>query len=86
VRALDYSDLKNLGVVIKRAQYFITCKGKYNGNVLFKDSNIRQRLTPKNDLNLRENLKNNIEQLSFLDNSSKLLIKSAAITSLNGEF
>lgn len=26
---LDFADLKKLGVVLKRAQYFITCKGKY---------------------------------------------------------
>jgi len=26
--ALDFSDLKKLGVVLKRAQYFITCRGK----------------------------------------------------------
>ena len=30
---LDFFDLKKLGIVIKRAQYFITCKGRYYGNV-----------------------------------------------------
>ena len=86
VHALDYSDLKRLGVVMKRAQYFIICKGKYSGDTQFKETNIRYRLTPKNDLNLRERQKNNIEQLSFLDNSTKFVIKNAAIASLNGEF
>ena len=86
VHALDYSDLKNLGVVLKRAQYFITCSGKYNGDVLFKDTNIRYRLTPKNDLNLRESQKNKVEQLNFLDTSSKLIINNAAISSLSGQF
>ena len=28
VGSLDFSDLKKMGVVLKRAQYFITCKGK----------------------------------------------------------
>src|SRR5665647_640889 len=27
--SLDFSGLKKLGIVLKRAQYFITCKGKY---------------------------------------------------------
>ena len=27
--SLDFTSLKNLGVVLKRAKYFITCKGKY---------------------------------------------------------
>ena len=27
-RKLEHGDLKKLGVVLKRAQYFITCKGK----------------------------------------------------------
>jgi predicted DNA-binding helix-hairpin-helix protein len=27
-RSLDFDDLKKLGVVLKRAQFFITCKGK----------------------------------------------------------
>ena len=28
---LSYDSLKRLGVVLKRARYFITCKGKYYG-------------------------------------------------------
>ena len=32
VTALDFEDLKKLRVVLKRAAYFITCKGKYMYN------------------------------------------------------
>lgn len=39
VGSLDYSALKKLGVVLKRARFFITCSGKYQGltdlNALF---------------------------------------------------
>jgi len=86
VHALNFEHLKNLGVVLKRAQYFITCKGKYYGDIPFNESNIKYRLTPKYDLNLREKQKNDIEQLSFLDNSTKMIIRSASITSFKGEF
>ena len=30
---LNHNDLKKLGVVLKRAKYFITCKGKYFDNI-----------------------------------------------------
>ena len=28
---MSYDTLRRLGIVLKRAQYFITCKGKYYG-------------------------------------------------------
>lgn len=43
--AVDYELLKNLGVVLKRARYFITCKGKYYGDVNFDETLIRNKLT-----------------------------------------
>lgn len=86
VHALDFYDLKKLGVVLKRAQYFITCKGKYFGDVPFNENHIRFRLTPKQDLNLREKEKNTLQQLSFLEKDSKILISNAISSSLTGEF
>ena len=32
---LNYDDLRKLGVVLKRARYFITCKGKYYDHVKY---------------------------------------------------
>ena len=29
VQKLDFDDIKKMGVVLKRARFFITCKGKY---------------------------------------------------------
>ncbi len=42
--SLNFQDLKGLGVVVKRARYFITCKGKYHGDVPFKQEIISQIL------------------------------------------
>lgn len=36
VRSLKFEDLKKMGIVIKRAQYFILCEGKYKENLVFK--------------------------------------------------
>ena len=64
VHSLSFEDLKKIGVVLKRAKYFLTCKGKYFGDVAFDDEKIKNRLLymdkPKldNDTSM---------QLSFFD-------------------
>ena len=94
INSLDFFDLKKLGIVMKRAQYFITCKGKYYGTVAFDDMRIRKALTPKLDLN---SIDENAEQLSFFDNkisslgiprdslNNKLFLLSDKSTSVTGE-
>lgn len=94
LNTLDFFDLKKLGIVIKRAQYFITCKGKYNGAVAFDDVRIRQALTPKIDLNT---IDEDVEQLTFFNNNisnlilptyslnNKLLLLNDKSTSITGE-
>ena len=64
VNSLDFLDLKKLGIVLKRAQYFITCNGKYYGDVDFDEPLIRNKLSPKEDLNI---LENQGQQLNFFD-------------------
>ncbi|MDZ5010502.1 biotin synthase, partial [Clostridium perfringens] len=44
VHSLTFEDLRKLGIVLKRAKYFITCKGKYYGDVSFDEEKIRTRL------------------------------------------
>jgi len=92
--SLDFFNLKKLGIVIKRAQYFITCKGKYYGAVAFDDEKIRKALTPRIDLN---SIDENVEQLTFFDNNksnlilpkdfsnNKLLLLTDKSTSITGE-
>ena len=60
---LTYEDLKRLGIVLKRAKYFITCSGKYYGDVAFDDYRIKKKL-------LSQNIKKNSpepNQISFFD-------------------
>ncbi|MDF2876932.1 MAG: elongator protein 3/MiaB/NifB [Clostridia bacterium] len=90
---LSYPDLKKLGVVLKRAQYFITCRSKYHGSVDLDEDKIRHVLTPKLDLN---ELDNPYEQLTLFDKPSssqlllppmhaKLLLVEDRPTALTGE-
>lgn len=46
VSSLNYDVLKKIGVVLKRAKYFITCQGKYYGECKFDNIQIRQQLLP----------------------------------------
>jgi putative DNA modification/repair radical SAM protein len=46
IRALDYDNLKKIGVVLKRARHFITCQGKYYGSAFKHDYQLRQELMP----------------------------------------
>lgn len=63
---LDFESLKKLGVVLKRAKYFITCKGKYFNKVYqFNHNFIETNLIyqERNSLPLAE-----FQQLSIFDN------------------
>lgn len=40
-----YEDLKKLGVVVKRAKFFLTCSGKYYGDAQLEPDRLRSRLT-----------------------------------------
>lgn len=61
VHSLDFEDLKKLGVVLKRAKYFITCKGKYWGQIKFEEAAIRSQLIIKQPVKSAPN----VEQLSL---------------------
>lgn len=87
INFLDFLDLKKLGIVLKRAQYFITCKGKYYGSVSFDNQKIKEALRPKIDLNLVDE---SSEQLSFFDSqinlTNKTLLLDDKVSSSIGEF
>ena len=61
---IEFKDLKNMGVVMKRAKYFITCNGKYFINkYLFKKEFIESNLV----LEDKEIIKPSITQLSLFN-------------------
>ena len=46
VSALTYDTLKKLGVVLRRAQFFIVCGGKRREGLRFKENEIARYLLP----------------------------------------
>lgn len=65
---LDYKDLKKIGVVLKRAIYFITCNGKTMYSMNFNENFITNQLTSLEDkitLGLSDNT--TYQQLSLFD-------------------
>ncbi|MDP4178568.1 MAG: putative DNA modification/repair radical SAM protein [Bacillota bacterium] len=83
VHTITFEDLKKLGVVLKRAQYFITCKGKYHGDTAFNDELIKARLLSSNKKNIKQPPL--YEQLSFFDDSPLKLTRNDLLSSFNGE-
>lgn len=65
---IDFEDLKKLGIVLKRAQYFITCKGKHFGIKSMNEELIRSKIIDKAPVN------DGIIQLSLFDRPGGLLI------------
>ncbi len=43
-KSLNFDDLKKLGISLKRAKYFIRCKGKYQREIPFENDRIRTAL------------------------------------------
>lgn len=83
---LDFSGLKKLGVVLKRAQYFITCSGKLSYGVkINEDSVLRSLMSDKTLDAFRHNLPPEAapKQLSFFDNS--LLLQEDIRKCLTGQ-
>lgn len=67
---LTYAGLKKLGVVLKRAQYFITCSGKVIDGLVISQDIVLQSLLSKKELNMYKfNLPNTqkVQQLSIFD-------------------
>ena len=66
--ALTFSDLKKMGVVLKRAQYFITCSGKLMNPIKLDQDYITSHLLGEERRNAWEiQHKDSYRQLSLFD-------------------
>ncbi|WP_438445711.1 putative DNA modification/repair radical SAM protein [Gorillibacterium sp. sgz5001074] len=79
--SLDYAALKKLGVVLKRAQYFITCKGKALEGLRVNESNVLRSLISAQEL--RKLQQPEVEQLTLFDDPSTA--KESLIQCLTGQ-
>jgi putative DNA modification/repair radical SAM protein len=80
VKQLDFDDLKKLGIVLKRARFFITCKGKYYSSIGLDEMQIRKVLADKS-----RKSHDNWEQLSIFTNMVELPTLEDKLMSLVGE-
>lgn len=85
VHRLSFADLKKLGIVLKRAQYFILCSGKYYGDVGFDDTLIKNRLLDKSKEFKIISEKESFEQLSFFPSLPAIIGKADFFTRIHGE-
>ncbi|WP_163192891.1 putative DNA modification/repair radical SAM protein [Clostridium thermarum] len=85
VHRITFDDMKKIGVVMKRAQYFITCNGKYYGDVSFNDDLIRGRLLDKSPEVKKLKDAEEFEQLSFFSNPPAVLDREEMFSKIHGE-
>lgn len=78
-KTLDFDDLKKLGVVLKRAVYFITCKGKLKPGVKLDDRFAYENLTADARRDKRLPQGDEVQQLTWADTA---LLPTAAEQSL----
>jgi predicted DNA-binding helix-hairpin-helix protein len=67
VSAVKYYDLKKIGVVLKRARFFITCSGKYYGGKTPDPVYIKDRVLQADDIRTRLTEKKTTPQISMFD-------------------
>jgi len=70
--SLDFDALKKIGVVLKRAKYFVTCKGKTFTTIQFTHEAVLQALVGKAMLRQMEDVP---EQLSLFDPGREDMVK-----------
>jgi len=78
--SLDYPDLKKMGVVLKRAQYFITCRGKTIMGLSYRPDAVLRGLLSEQSAELAHSP---MEQLSLFDHRSES--KEELIRCLTGQ-
>ncbi|KHD36748.1 biotin synthase [Clostridium acetobutylicum] len=72
---LNFAGLKKLGVVLKRAQYFITCSGKSMDGIKISQDFVLRSLLSEKSLDMYKNnvpIETQYEQLSFFNNKALL--------------
>lgn len=81
VRSLDFAGLKRIGVVLRRARFFITVNGKYMDDLKVSESFILQNLLSDARSNIPVETENQ-RQLSLFDEKPALDIKNEVRTFL----
>lgn len=82
---LDYGDLRKLGVVLKRAVYFILCMGKRAEGLVVTETGMMRQLMSASVVKELENNGFAGEQLSFFDDGKAMPTLEDSVKCLTGE-
>ncbi len=81
---LDYDDLKKMGIVLKRARHFITCRGKYYGERRLNTDTIRNNIILNSNNNKKKGISDE-NQLSIFSLFPDILLPfEEKITKITG--
>ncbi|MDD3269851.1 MAG: biotin synthase, partial [Syntrophomonadaceae bacterium] len=83
VASLGFDDLKRIGVVMKRAQYFITCRGKYNGQAEMEEHLLRPLLSLSKSPSTLKN--SQYEQPTLFSSGLEPISNETALSLITGE-
>jgi putative DNA modification/repair radical SAM protein len=72
--SIGYDDLKKIGVVLKRARHFITCKSKFYGSS-FNEAYLRDELVSENNVGSKKLCSGQISLFSYFGNSLNSLLQ-----------
>jgi len=76
VASIQYEDLKKMGVVVKRARFFLTCQGKYYGGKDIVEETIRGQVLLQENIREKMTLTREENQLSMFNSEKNLKIET----------
>ena len=76
VASIQYEDLKKMGVVMKRARFFLTCQGKYYGGKDIVAETIRGQVLLQENIREKMTLTGEENQLSMFKSEKDLKIET----------
>jgi putative DNA modification/repair radical SAM protein len=86
VHYLTFEDIKKIGIVLKRARYFLTCKGKYYGDIDIDSVSISNKLVSKPIIETLKDSYQNFEQLSMFSNVPAIYDSQDYLSRIFGQF
>ncbi len=78
VAAVKYDDLKKIGVVLKRARFFLTCAGKYYGDRILEPEYVKNKILSADSIKTTLIEQDRSPQISMFDAFGDTMIGGAA--------
>ena len=73
VAAIKYDDLKKIGVVLKRARFFLTCSGRYYGDRILEPEYVKNKILSADSIKTTLIEQDRSPQISMFDSFGKVM-------------